>query len=197
MNVQVEMAKRNVQATLSYLPKRSKLAESKDDQSEDDSSSYSSESERHEDTTEDTEEVLASPHLPDTNVIAEPEANPLNRTELQENYVTVEKPTGSTTIIINNQLDNEGSGNAVSTDPSNHPAKSSCVVSDIAQGIHQSPVQPLKRFPTTLFGSKNRYFNSLWYKNTSGWSIPLKKMQHFVTHVVCFPLLLLVELRQC
>ena len=57
VNVQVEMAKWNVQATLfTYLPKRSKLAESKDDQSEDDSSSYSSESERHEDTTEDTEE---------------------------------------------------------------------------------------------------------------------------------------------
>ena len=203
---------------LTYLPKRRKLAESKDDQSEDDSSSYSSESERHEDTTEDTEEVLASPHLPDTNVSAEPEANLLNRTELQENYVTVEKPTGSTTIIINNQLDSEGSGNAVSTDPSNHPAKPSCVVSDIAQGIHQSPVQPLKRFPTTLFGSENRSFNSFNHlrdsllhflalkigllihcgtKNTSGWSIPLKKMQHFVTHVVCFPLLLLVELRKC
>ena len=165
MNVQVEMAKRNVQATLfTYLPKRRKLAESKDDQSEDGSSSYSSESERHEDTTEDTEEVLASPHLPDTNVSAEPEANLLNRTELQENYVTVEKPTGSTTIIIKNQLNSEGSGNAVSTDPSNHPAKPSCVVSDIAQGIHQSPVQPLKRFPTTLFGSENRSFNSLWYK---------------------------------
>ena len=70
VNVQVEMSKQNVQATLfTYLPKMSKIAESKDDQSEDDSSSYSSESERHEDTTEDTEEVLASPHLPDTNVV--------------------------------------------------------------------------------------------------------------------------------
>ena len=192
------MAKRNVQATLfTYLPKRRKLAESKDDQSEDDSSSYSSESERHEDTTEDTEEVLASPHLPDTNVSAEPEANLLNRTELQENYVTVEKPTGSTTIIIKNQLNSEGSGNAVSTDPSNHPAKPSCVVSDIAQGIHQSPVQPLKRFPTTLLAPKIGLLIHCGTKNTSGWSIPLKKMQHFVTHVVCFPLLLLVELRKC
>ena len=112
-------------------------------------------------------------------------------------YVTVEKPTGSTTIIINNQLDSEGSGNAVNTDPSNHSAKPSCVVSDIAQGIHQSPVQPLRDSLLHFLAPKISLLIHCGTKNTSDWSIPLKKMQHFVTHVVCFPLLLLVELRKC
>ena len=37
------------------------------------------------------------------------------------------------------------------------------VVSDVAQGILQSPVQPLKKFPTTLFGTHGRSFSGLWY----------------------------------
>ncbi len=107
------------------------------------------------------EEVMrsASPRL-ETHVSAE-ETNP-SRTEHQQNYVTVQKPSGSTTIIINNEMENTGHGSKISTEPtcSRQP---SCVVSDVAQGIHQSPVQPLKKFPTTLFGSKSRSFNALWY----------------------------------
>ena len=60
----------------------------------------------------------ASPRLrgDETNVSAEV-TNP-NRTEHQDNYVTVEKPSGSTTIIINNQLETSADREStISIDP--------------------------------------------------------------------------------
>jgi len=77
--------------------------------------------------------------------------------------MTVEKPSGSTTIIINNQLETSADHEStISTDPT-FSRQPSGVVSNIAQGILQSPVQPLKKFPTTLFGTKGRSSNGLWY----------------------------------
>ena len=99
------------------------------------------------------------PRGDETNVSAEV-TNP-NRTEHQD--VTVEKPSGSTTIIINNQLEMSADREStISTDPT-FSRQPSGVVSDIAQGILQLPVQPLQKFPTTLFGTKGRSFNGLWY----------------------------------
>ena len=50
----------------------------------------------------------------------------------------------------------------ISTDPT-FSRQPSGVVSDIAQGILQPPVQPPKKFPTTLFGTKGKSFNGLSY----------------------------------
>ena len=35
---------------------------------------------------------------------------------------------------------------------------------DIARGNFESPVQPLAKFHTTLFGAKRRSFNGAWYE---------------------------------
>ena len=73
------------------------------------------------------------PRGDETNISAEV-TNP-NRTEHQGNYVTVEKPSGSTTIIINNQLETSADREStISTDPT-FGRQPSGVVSDIAQGI--------------------------------------------------------------
>jgi len=69
----------------------------------------------------------------ETNVSTEV-TNP-NRTERQDNYVTVEKPSGSTTIIINNQLETSADGESTSSTDPTFSRQPSGVVSDIAQGI--------------------------------------------------------------
>ena len=53
---------------------------------------------------------------------------------------------------------------------------SSTASEDIAQGILQSPVQPVvRKFPTTLFGSKRRSFNRSWYQKYSWLEYSTKK----------------------
>lgn len=102
---------------------------------------------------------------------------------LQENYVTVTKPSGATTIIINSvtsaecgeslsqaSKSSDGAGANLtllpgSSKPTSSAQHSSGEPSDIASGVHQLPVQPVvARFPTTQFGTKYRSFNSKWYK---------------------------------
>lgn len=61
---------------------------------------------------------------------------------LPENYALLEQQPGSISTI-----------STVSTD-----------ITDIAQGILELPVQPITKFPTTLFGSKRRSFNRAWYQ---------------------------------
>ena len=83
----------------------------------------------------------------------------------QENMINIDKPSGSTTIIINNGQSAPGCSNPSGT----HSAQAQTISTakfptDIAQGPLQSPVQPCMNFPATTLGSKRRSFNSEWYK---------------------------------
>ena len=118
---------------------------------------------------------------------------------LQDNTVLVDRPTSSTTVVINDSCslafslgvgddsDSELSdsnqdcaqntelvqdGDAANAHPelimpttqatSTHTAGD--VLTDIAAGPDQTPVQPNIKFPATLKGNKHRSFRSEWYK---------------------------------
>ena len=92
---------------------------------------------------------------------------PTTSSRRQDNHITVQYPSASTTIIINDLSDHR----TVAQDQQNFRVNPACtsesstsqVPSDIAQGLHQQPAQPVIKFPTTEIGSKKRSFTSSWY----------------------------------
>ena len=80
--------------------------------------------------------------------------------------VFIDNPTGSATVIMNasqvtqcthsDPTEPDVSGSKVSRKELSVPA-------DIAAVPEHPPVQPTMLFPTTLFGNKQRSFNSDWY----------------------------------
>ena len=100
----------------------------------------------------------------------------------QDNTINIDKPSGSTMIIINN-----GQSSSPSTShPFTHSAAATAThtdfPSDIAQGPLQSPVQPRMKFPSTTVGNKKRSFNSDWYKNYKWLEYSVQKDAAF-----CYP----------
>ena len=92
----------------------------------------------------------------------------------QDNVISVSKPSGSMTIIINNN--NEGLDYTRPSDPASTAtsrqlqclsARNSRSPQDIANGPVQSPVQPHVKFPSTAYGTKKRSFSSDWYRKYS------------------------------
>ena len=90
-----------------------------------------------------------------------------DETVRQDNHITLDKPSGSMTIIINNRSA-ETSTPASSTGhfPScNTPEDnvSATLPSDISIGAQHPPVQPRVRYPSSFAGTKRRSFNSDWF----------------------------------
>ena len=74
----------------------------------------------------------------------------------QDNRITLDKPSGSKTIIINNRSTSstgQTSGIPITGDVP------TAVPSDISVGPHQPPVQPRIRYPSSFAGTKRRAFN--------------------------------------
>lgn len=71
--------------------------------------------------------------------------------------MTVENPSGLTTVIINSHFDPIAKKQTACSQPSN------TIATDIAQGVNELPVQSLRRFPVTAIGSRCR---SDWYVRT-------------------------------
>ena len=109
------------------------------------------------------------------------------------NTVQVDQAQGGTTIIINNS---GGSGVNSSSTPSPTPTQleqpqnnttentlTSKVPSDVAASPNQQSCQSkLARFPVTLIGSKQRAFNSDWYKTYSWLEYSIERDAAF-----CYP----------
>ena len=107
--------------------KRNKLDEVSSDQSGSDSESEGASLPVANSSTVSTDTVTSPKHV-----------------ETQENYVTVKETFGSTTIIINNSNASQPDssvGTASNTASSYH----SLGAPDIAQGVHQLPVQPIDK----------------------------------------------------
>ena len=93
-------------------------------------------------------------------------------TVYQDNHITLDKPSGSMTIIINNRSSTPATSsmhagqNPGQSSSSSTPSQSSvtAVPSDISVGAHQAPVQPCIRYPSTLTGTKRRSFNYDWFE---------------------------------
>ena len=99
----------------------------------------------------------------------------------QINKIQVDRAQGGTTIIINNssdpapqeQLQNTSTGGILFSE----------LPSDVAASPNQQPCQPkLKHFPITVIGSKQRVFNSDWYKSYSWLEYSVERDAAF-----CFP----------
>lgn len=95
-------------------------------------------------------------------------------TVYQDNQVTVDKPSGSMTIIINNRSSTPAASSTSSTstgqslNTSTSGANSVVTVpTDISVGAHQPPVQPSIRYPSSSTGTKRRAFNSDWFSKYS------------------------------
>ena len=87
-------------------------------------------------------------------------------TRQQDNHVTVQYPSASTTITINDLSDhrNVAQDQSFRASPAcTSESSASQTPCDIAPGLHQQPAQPVIKFPTTEMGSKKRSFNSSWY----------------------------------
>lgn len=107
----------------------------------------------------------------------------------QQNYITLDKPIGSTTIVINKVVDvqsnkyesSDESDSEAESEPDDDPddatevevpvtvshgaeSQKDSLPSDIAQSVVQSPVQPNVKFPFTKFGSSKRRFRLNWYR---------------------------------
>ena len=91
----------------------------------------------------------------------------------QDNVISISKPSGSMTIIINNN--NEGPDCTRASDPALTTSRQPQCLSgtnsrcpqDIAEGPVQSPVQPHVKFPSIAYGTKKRSFSSDWYRKYS------------------------------
>ena len=88
----------------------------------------------------------------------------------QDNHITVDKPSGSMTIIINNRPSESAStstsqSSSTSTSSTSTSSTSSVITvpTDISVGAHQPPVQPRIRYPSSSAGTKRRAFNSDWF----------------------------------
>ena len=77
----------------------------------------------------------------------------------QDNYITVDRPSGSTTIIVNAKAPRQS--------PSVCPqTKQHLPPTDLSSGPLQLPTQPKINFPTRSFGQgRPRAFNCEWYKS--------------------------------
>ena len=147
-----------VQPTLfEFLPSSSGKRSKRDEVSSESESDSDSEPEHSE------PEYTSLPVANRSIVSADNFCNP-KHAEAQENYVTVKEPSGSTTIIINNSSVSKSDNSSSVGTTSNTASIQSQGAPDIAQGVQQSPVQPLIKFPTTVIGSKSRSFNSEWYR---------------------------------
>ena len=112
---------------------------------------------------------------------------PTTSSRQQDNHITVQYPSASTTIIINDHSDHSN----VAQDQQNYRVSPACrsefLTSQtphyIAQGLHQQPAQPVLKFPTTEIGSKNDLLTLYGMQNVSGLSTQLSRIQLFVTHV--------------
>ena len=94
------------------------------------------------------------------------------QTQQQGNFVTVQNPSGGTTIVINADAFAGTSTACTSTRVPTHSLITADVPStsqptDIASGPHETPVQPSHKFPSTLLGTKKRSFNPDWFKTYS------------------------------
>ena len=99
-------------------------------------------------------------------------------TRLQDNHITVQYPSASTTIIINDLSDhcNVAQDQSFRVSPvCTSESLASQTPCDIAQGLHQQPAQPVIKFPTTEMGSKNDLLTLHGMQNISGLSTQLSK----------------------
>ena len=114
------------------------------------------------------------------------------------NTVQVDRAQGGTTIIINNSATGSGVNSSPTPSPTPNPTSTqveqpqkntaentlaSEVPSDVAASPNQQPCQPnLAHFPVTLIGSKQRAFNSDWYKTYSWLEYSIERDAAF-----CYP----------
>ena len=109
----------------------------------------------------------------------------------QLNSIQVDEPRGATTIIVNQyttrQLDDSCSSSSQKQSELSSPQPGSSergrVPSDVAATPAQMPFQPtVNTFPATVIGSKQRSFNSEWYRSYSWLEYSLEKDAAF-----CYP----------
>ena len=119
-------------------------------------------------------------------------------TRQQDNHITVQYPSASTTIIINDLSDhrNVAQDQSFRVSPAcTSESSASQTPRDIAQGLHQQPAQPVIKFPTTEMGSKNDLLTLHGTQNTNGLSTQLSRIQLFVTLVDFLPTILVDHLK--
>ena len=116
------------------------------------------------------------------------------QTHQQGNFVTVQNPSGHSTIIINADsfsgtsatcTNMRGETQSSTTIENDVPSTCQQPPSDIASGPNEKPVQPSRstvRFPPTLVGTKKRYFNPDWFKTYSWLEYSVERDAAF-----CFP----------
>ena len=90
----------------------------------------------------------------------------------QDNHITLDKPSGSMTIIINNRSStpSTSSGQSLSSHLGTRTPGDNTIAtvpSDISVGAHQPPVQPRIKYPSSSVGTKRRAFNSDWFSKYS------------------------------
>ena len=136
----------------------------------------------HDDSHQDSSDSYSDSELSDT---AEDTATSAFQSKYeydQDNTINIDKPSGSTTIIINNGQSPSASGSPTQSAAAATQAQHDKFPSDVAQGLLQSPVQPLINFPSTTVGNKKRSFNSDWYKKYKWLEYSIQKDAAF-----CYP----------
>ena len=89
---------------------------------------------------------------------------PCNRQQCQD--ITVNKPLGPTTIVLNTSVASHGS--RARSEPGAGEAQHQQAPSDIAAGPLEAPKRPRVKFPSRSFGTgRQRAFNPEWYKSHS------------------------------
>lgn len=81
----------------------------------------------------------------------------------QDNYISVDKPSGSMTIIFNSRRSSSLDTPLTKPSQSSFSDHATTVPSDISQGVGQAPVQPRIKYPCTTIDAKKRSFNSDWF----------------------------------
>ena len=116
------------------------------------------------------------------------------QTQQQGNFMTVQNPSGHSTIIINADAfsgtsatctNMRGQTQSSTTTENDVPIARQQPPSDIASSPNEKPVQPswsTVRFPLTLVGTKKRYFNPDWFKTCSWLEYSVERDAAF-----CFP----------
>ena len=136
----------------------------------------------HDDSHQDNSDSYSDSELPDT---AEDTATSALQSKYeydQDNTINIDKPSRSTTIIINNGQSPSASGSSTQSAVAATQTQHAKFPSDIAQGLLQSPVQPLINFPSTTVSNKKRSFNSDWYKKYKWLEYSIQKDAAF-----CYP----------
>ena len=105
----------------------------------------------------------------------------------QINYITLENPSGSTTIVVSTSSSAPApvSSQTIAPGDSSQSAVSapSKLPDDIALSPQFPPVQPVNlKFPITLFSGKPRSFNPAWYRSYSWLEYSVKQDACF-----CYP----------